>query len=149
MTLYSTRFSELIKHNWNGAGAPPELPRTLECYYTLSGALGFLAHNTIDDLFRQLLTTAVYNKGPLSANSLDLYPSPEATTHIEHKLREKAQRTQVSSKGPTTPVLVTSQPKPVVSLPPELAAVSRGSSVNRYSGIPDKGITPRTPPTSP
>jgi hypothetical protein len=160
MTLYSTRFSELIKHNWNGAGAPPELPRTLECYYTLSGALGFLAHNAarearnkaitnlqpvIDDLFRQLLTTAVYNKGPLSANSLDLYPSPEATTHIEHKLREKAQRTQVSSKGPTTPVLVTSQPKPVVSLPPELAAVSRVSSVNRYSGIPDKGITPRTP----
>ena len=80
----------------------------MECYYTLSGALGFLAHNAakvarnkaitnlqpvIDDLFRQLLTTAVYNKGPLYANSLDLYPSPEAKVYIEHRLREKAKRT--------------------------------------------------------
>jgi hypothetical protein len=66
----------------------------------------------VDDLFRQLVTTSVYNRGPLHANSLDLYPSAKAIVQIEYRLREITQRTQAANRGLLTQgaAVVTSQP---------------------------------------
>ena len=134
-----------MRQNWNFDGVTPELPRNLSCYYKLSGAMGFLIHTAaiearykaikelqpvIDDLFRQLGTTTVYNKGPLYANSLDLKPSPEAAKQIEHRLRGKAQKTQAANRGftPQTQGVSSNATQQYTDLPPELAEVYGGMS---------------------
>ena len=139
MMLYSTHFSSLIMEFWHYDGeVPPELPRTMMCYYTLSGVMGYLAHTAaitarertitrlqpvIDDLFKQLLTTSVYNKGPLYRNSLDLTPSKDAIVFIEQRLREKANRTQTAHHGSLSQPSVATSVEPCPNLPPELAAI--------------------------
>ena len=152
MTLFSTQFSRLIMEFWHYEGeVPPELPRNMVCYYTLSGVMGYLAHTAaitarnrtvtrlqpvIDDLFKQLLTTSLYNKGPLNRNSLDLTPSKEATAYIEQRLREKAFRTQAAPRSfLSQPPLATSV-LPRSNLPPELAAIARRTSVQAPAAIP-------------
>jgi hypothetical protein len=162
MSMYSTRFNVLIRENWNYDGVTPELPRSLSCYYKLSGAIVFLTYTTaiearltaikrlqpvIDDLFRQLQTTSVYNKGPLYANSLDLKPSPEAVRQIEHRLKAKADKIRAAHRGlnSQTNVVSSQSTQQYTDLPPELAAVYGGTSSSQHEGTKESVLTPTTP----
>jgi hypothetical protein len=155
MTLFSTQFSRLIMEFWHYEGeVPPELPRDMVCYYTLSGVMGYLAHAAaitarnmtitrlqpvIDDLFKQLLVTSIYNKGPLYRNSLDLTPSKEATAYIEQRLRERANRIQAAPRSLLSQPPLATSVVPRSNLPPELAAIARRAKFQAPA------TTPQTP----
>jgi hypothetical protein len=57
MKLYSTQFTKLVRDFWVFEGkVSPVLPLDLDCYYTLSGAMGFLAYNAANEARRRTLT---------------------------------------------------------------------------------------------